>query len=500
MTPTDDLFLLIKSLNGSEKRYFKIWAGKHVIDQKNKYELLFDAFDNLPEDQPYHESDFKKNLHQAQLVKHFADEKKNLLELITKAMRAYHAEKTIDHEINNLLADENFFRLKRLNTLRKKAIDKAKKLAERYERIPALLTLIEREVNMQIEWHPSELKELTAKLDTEEQQALNRLQTLASLRYFSNRLFVQVRISTVQSSPELQNESTRLINEPMVKNYRPGNSFAADRHYYRIYAMHHRIHRNMAEHEHYSRLIYELYEIHHPNQKENNTSSYKISLFNYLNASFAAGNLKHFPQLLEKARQIPAASRDEEGEDWQNLIHLELIYLSNTGQLTKAVAMATDIENGLKRYKHKVNKARELALYYNLAASFFVSANWSSALDYYNKIVLDKSDARQDLKVAAELLILASQYELKNYDVTEYLLRNTERRFSTIGKKDTYKLFFKYLRQLIKNDKPIINEEEEEVSLTASLARHAELLCWIQAKQQKKKIEDIFRKTILAPL
>jgi len=498
MTPTDDLFLLVKSLNGSEKRYFKIWASKHVIGQKNKYEQLFDAFDALPAHEPYNETTFKQQLTDAALVKHFADEKKNLLELITKAMRAYYAEKTIDHQISDLLLDEEFYRQKRLNHLRKKTIDKAKKLAQQNDKMPALLTLLERELSMQIEWQQHELKQIAANLNTEEQQALIRLQTLASLRYFSNRLFIQVRISTVQSSPQLQQESTRIISEPIVKNHTTGSSFNADYHYYRIFAMHHRIHRNMAQHERYAQYIYELFELHYPQQKLSNPAGYKIALFNYLNACFAAGNLKPFALLLQKARQIPATNRDEEGEDWQNLIHLELIYLSNTGQLQQATALSTEVEKGLALYRHKVNNARRLALYYNLAAAYFVSANWSSALDYYNQIVLDKTDARQDLKDAAELLILAAHYELKNYDVTDYLLRNTERRFATAGKKEDYKLFFKYLRGLLKNETDVLNGEAQ--TLAALLARHSELQCWLQAKQQKKEIEKVFRQTMLAAL
>ncbi|MFN8322706.1 MAG: hypothetical protein U0T74_08625 [Chitinophagales bacterium] len=498
MTPSHDLFLLIKNLSGAEKRYFKVWAQRHVIGEKNKYEQLFDLIDALPDHEPYNETNLKQQLTDEQMLKNFADEKKNLHELVMKAMRSFYHDKTIDHQIDNLLLDEEFYRQKRLNNLRQKAIDKGKKLAVKYDKLPALLTLIEREMTLQIEWQQDELKTLSDRINLQEQQALNQLQILASLRYFSNRLFIQVRISTAQSSELLRKESSRILQEPIVKNYQPGNNFHADRHYYRIHAMHHRIHRHMDQHQHYTKLVFELYDIHFPHQQQNSPSSYKISLFNYLNACFAAGDLKPFPALLKKARAIPATNRDEEGEDWQNLIHLELIYLSNMGLLNQATQMATDIETGLKKYAHKVNMARQLAICYNLAAAFFVSGQWNRALDYYLKILQDKTDARQDLKTNSELLQLAIQYELKNYDLAEYQLRNIERRFAKQPDKEDYKLFFKYLRQLIKD--PAATHSPDQEKLNASLARQAELLCWVQAKQQKKKIEEVFRQTTLTAL
>ena len=42
---SQDLFRLIKSLSIAEKRYFKIFANRHVRGEENKYVKLFDAID-----------------------------------------------------------------------------------------------------------------------------------------------------------------------------------------------------------------------------------------------------------------------------------------------------------------------------------------------------------------------------------------------------------------------------------------------------------------------
>jgi len=43
MKPSTELFDLIRSLSQSEKRYFKVYASKHVIGKENNYVRLFEA-------------------------------------------------------------------------------------------------------------------------------------------------------------------------------------------------------------------------------------------------------------------------------------------------------------------------------------------------------------------------------------------------------------------------------------------------------------------------
>ena len=490
MTPTDDLHQLIKSLNASEKRYFKVWATKNGLGEASQYQQLYAAFDNLPVDAEYNQDELIKNLEDKQLIKNFAREKNRLLDALIKAMRAYHSEKTIENEINNLLLDEEFFKQKRLGQLQEKAIEKAKKLAYKYEQLPSLITVLQRELSMQIERQSSKMDEAYTALNIEEQEALNRLQTLAAIRYFSYRLFILLRTEGGGDSPEAKAESLRIINEPIIKRYQPGQGHAPDFHYYRIFSMHHRLHRNMKEFQKYTRLMFELYEIHYPQIKEIRPKGYKIALYNYLNACFRAEDFEPFPALLAKAKEIKPQTVDEEAEDWQNMVHLELLYHLNTGQVDKAMAMAPEILRGTATYLQKVNKSRELTLYYNMATAFFIGAKWGDALDLCNKILQEKSDTRQDLKQEAELLSLASHVELQNFDLAEYQLRNLERRYATLGKKEDYKPLFQYLRSILKNNSHQLNGEAEE--LYSSIKIHPELIYWVKSKQEDKTIRDLF--------
>ena len=49
MTVKDDLFQLIRSLSKTEKRYFKIEAGRHSTTNKNNHLRLFDVINEMDE-------------------------------------------------------------------------------------------------------------------------------------------------------------------------------------------------------------------------------------------------------------------------------------------------------------------------------------------------------------------------------------------------------------------------------------------------------------------
>jgi tetratricopeptide (TPR) repeat protein len=300
---------------------------------------------------------------------------------------------------------------------------------------------------------------------------------------------MKVRINTTNSSDDLKSESIQVLAEPAVKNYEIGLSFGCDYHYYRIHAMHYRIHRDLKQHCLFSKQLFDLYEIHYPQQKQSNAHGYKIALYNYLNACFTAGDLNAFPALLEKAKSLPSSTKDEEGEDWQNHIHLQLIYLLNTGELEKATALREEIDKGIARYNNKVNKARELALYYNLATAYFLCGNWPIAFNYYNKVLQDNTDARKDLKYIAELLLAALQFELGNSDLTEYLRRNIERRLKGTAQYEFIKTYFKFISALAQAK---TLSELEIKSLYKLFEPNIELSYWVRSKVEKTKINIVF--------
>jgi hypothetical protein len=491
MKATDNLFQLIKSLTGNEKRYFKILSKRHVVGKINKYEVLFDLYDAQPSDTEYDEDHFKKSLKGKGLGKNLADEKKNLQEMIMKAMRAYHSETSINNQLNDLLAEETFYRKKRLNDLRRKAIDKAKGIAEKYEKYTVLLDLLERETIMRIELDQDRLEEIAANIGEDQQRQIDLICITSKLWALNNWLFIQYRINANKTA-DFWKVADEKLADPVFATYKPGLCYNADRHYYKIKALYTMMKGDYEAHDEYSRLINDLYETKYPLQKSDNRIQYKISIYNRLHSLKLIEGYEEMEKLLNHARKILPQDDDEAGEDFQNtVIYRQLLYM-NTLQFEKAIAMVPEIKKGIKRYSNKINKSSLIVIYNNISASYLVLEEWQEVLDYTELILSDKTDVRMDVKYRNMLFQLLSHYELGNYDLLIYQLRNTERLLKKRGVcQDSEIAFFKLLNQLLKHGNGYLKERKEEAEAYLNLlANHEELRLWLQSRLTRKTIQQ----------
>ncbi|MCW3127302.1 MAG: hypothetical protein JWO03_2960 [Bacteroidetes bacterium] len=452
MKATDDLYQLVKSLTPSEKRYFKVFSKRHVLGDVNKYEVLFDCYDEQPDDLPYDEDKLKKGLTDKKLGKNFADEKKNLHEMVMKAMRSFHAGVSIDNQLNELLTDEELYRSKRLNTLRRKAIDKGKEIAEKYEKYNTLLTLLEREEMMNLELSPDNLKEQAKSIGSAKSQLLEKIKTISKLREINDWFFIQYRIYAGKVPEDFWQMAEERMAEPVFKNYTEGFCLSADISYNKVWAIYYTMkgdHFNLAK---YYSIIYDKYERQYPHLKASNTLGYKITMYNYIYSLNTIRDFDKMKALLDYAQTIPSANDDEAGEDFQNIALYKQLYYLNTSQFDQAIAMVNEINEGLKRHKKKVNKARELALINNISISYMMLEQWDQVVDYTERIICDKTDVRQDIKYEARINQLIARFEQEEYDQLSYQIRNTQR---WIDSKNTlshsYNNVLKLLNTLIKN-------------------------------------------------
>ena len=177
MTPSSNLFDIIHSLTGSEKRYFKVFSSTHVIGSKNNYEKLFDAYCELPADEPYDEAAFKKKLTAKKWAKNFAVEKKFLEDILMKAMRAYNAEKSAEGTLNDIIANVHFLYNKGLVSIANRELKKGITLANELENLPGLIILYQLKLNLtRITQTPSDIKAAEEDLEAET-RILNMLDT-----------------------------------------------------------------------------------------------------------------------------------------------------------------------------------------------------------------------------------------------------------------------------------------------------------------------------------
>lgn len=121
-TSSDHLFQLIHGLSSSEKRYFKrylqLHGGKHTSFGK-----LFDAYNRQTV------FDEQKLQQSERYLSGFAQQKKQLYEMLMRSLRAYHSGSNTDMKIRALLSDAEILRRMRMYDIARQALKKAARLA-----------------------------------------------------------------------------------------------------------------------------------------------------------------------------------------------------------------------------------------------------------------------------------------------------------------------------------------------------------------------------------
>ena len=105
MLKKDPLFDLIKALNKSEKRYFTLFASRHVIGGKNNYLKLFEIIDDQKE---YDEDELLRLFPKTPALKNLRLNKDYLFKLILKSMRSFNSQKNMEMQLKEMLDNIDF--------------------------------------------------------------------------------------------------------------------------------------------------------------------------------------------------------------------------------------------------------------------------------------------------------------------------------------------------------------------------------------------------------
>lgn len=176
---SDALFQLIKSLSKAEKRFFKVY----VTRQKSGEDALFiKLFDIIDKQTTYNEKNIlkkEKNIKPQQL----SNLKANLYKQLLKCLRANNSIDDIDMNIRELLDNAKILYNKCLYEQCMRMLDKAKIIAEKFERPIFLFAIIELEKNLISNIIKTNIEQRVNKLTADGENILNKIRNINT---FSN--------------------------------------------------------------------------------------------------------------------------------------------------------------------------------------------------------------------------------------------------------------------------------------------------------------------------
>ncbi len=463
MPASDALHDLIHSLDQSEKRHFKIFAKRHVLNGENQYVRLFEALDAL---QTYDEAALQARLGN---TKNLAANKNYLYNLLLRSLRGYHAGRSARTTLHELWLDIQVLMEKGLLKQAGKLIRKAKKLAAEYHYDIHLLEIMLLERKMTRRYTSNKADEIICEQQTDCHNALRRLQYRLQMLDLYETIFLNYRNQNeaLQSLAGVVDQAEQLFPSIQPQD----RTFEAIICYHLLHFNHANLQRDYQSANHHLRDIIALYET-HPILIDEDPERYINMLNNYLNNCFLLKHLEEFPAVLAKMKATKTGSFRLRALVFQNVHYLEMLYRLVREEYAEVIRMVPAIEAGLQQYEGNITKSRELTFCYNIAIAYFLEKVYPEALAWVNRILNEpKLEERQDIQSLSRIFQIVLHYQLDNQQVAEYLIQSAERYLRKKDKRQSPEsIIIKHLKQAL------YAPAHEEKLIFANLAQRLESL------------------------
>ncbi len=479
MPRSDALHDLIHALDASEKRHFKIFAKRHVLNGENQYLKLFDILDALD---CYDETEVKRRLGQTDFARNLASSKNYLYNLLLRSLRGYHAGKSARTTLHELWLDIEVLLEKGLLQQAGKLIRKAKKIAAAYHYDMHLLEIMLLERKMTRRYTSNKANEIIREQQSDSNNALRRIQYRLQMLDLYETIFLNYRN---------HNEALQSLNGVVAQAEQLfPNIQATDRTYeavicYHLLCFNHaNLQRDYQKANGHLHAIIALYES-HPELIQEDPERYINMLNNYLNNCFLLKRLDVFPAALDKMKATKTGSIRLRALIFQNVYYLEMLYHLVREEYAEVIRMVPDIEAGLQQYGVNITKSRELTFCYNIAIAYFLEKNYPKALEWVNRILNEpKLEERQDIQSLSRIFQIILHYQLDNRQVAEYLIQSAERYLRRKDKRQSPEaIIIRYLKQALyarpKDERIIFGRLSSELEGMKGLE---EIKIWVRSR------------------
>ncbi|MCG8326062.1 MAG: hypothetical protein MI974_00195 [Chitinophagales bacterium] len=337
-------------------------------------------------------------------------------------MRLYNEDKWLLHHPLHWTYEGNILRSKGLYEQSHKRLLKAKRKALEYQQWEAAI-----KINLQLidQAHQQIERNLGVKIQdlfTENQSYLRQYQYEQIYAGIFYELFVLQR--TRKLSPEEWSiKLERIFDYPELITLPDTPSFFTAYYYYSTWALGFRLKGQKEKAFKFYNKLRKHWETNGIFQKIHQ-EKYKISLANYLNSCHSIGRYQDFEEILHQIKSIKSNGFDEEAESFQNIVHLNLLYILNKkyDSLIDYKAQFDDkyilyIKKGLSEYHSKINSGRRFVIKLNVAILVFAAQYYQASSEWGLAIWDDTlSEHRLDIQIFGKIIYLISFYELKKND------------------------------------------------------------------------------------
>jgi hypothetical protein len=498
METTDNLFALIKSLNKSEKGYFKKHANFHVRNnEKNNYTKIFDAIDLQ---KVYSEPKLLKKFKGERFINQFAVAKNYLYDMVLESLEAYN--KTITIELRSLMNRVEILVDKGLHTQAKKILKKAKKIALEREKFSYIseINLMEQSI-YRLQHDTKSLKNNVEMLAYEIKKTAKQIENVALYEKIKNQMYLQyIETGGLRSETEIKNFDW-LLENPLLKNEEQALSVSAKILYNELRSTYYEYIGDSKKSYTYSLNLMQLIEK-NPLILEASVNFPTLFLYRHSIRCSNAGIQHEALEAVSRMEFLKPRTEIQKSNLPLKALHTKLTVYLQMGKIKQCLDLIPKIKVLLDNSKQVDNLLKE-AIYWQIISLLIISEQYKSALNWFIKANLEDVSLRQDLDCIGRIIEIILHYELGNFDIIEYRLKSAHRFLSIKGKlyplENVFLSSFRHLindtdkqgRMLFRDEIKLFLESETAASLESNFLVYFVVVSWLKSKVENEKLQEI---------
>ncbi|MDB5191101.1 MAG: hypothetical protein JWQ96_664 [Segetibacter sp.] len=501
---TDTLFQLIRSLEKSEKRNFKLYIKRSSSKEDLKIIQLFDALDKLNE---YDEKALLKKLPSIEKPQ-LANLKTHLYKQLLASLRLLKSNENIDMQMNDQLDYARILYNKGLYLQSLKILDKVKEQAHFYNQDSFLIHVISLEKKIETLHITRSMQDRADRLTAESLEVHERRRVIVQLSNLALQLY-----SWYIKNGHARNEE----DEKGVKEFfhisLPPNAYHVKGFYERLYLFQSYcwyafIRQDFLMYYRYTQKWVDLF-IAHPQMMNIETGHYIKGIHNLLNAHFDLRNYETFAETLKHFEEFGETTLATHYDNFrvQTFIYIYQAKINQhfmLGTFSEGLKLVPELEAKLEEYALFLDRHRILVFNYKIAMLYFGSGDYETCIDYLQKIINDNVDLRNDLQCYARLLHLMAHYELGNFEIIEYLIKSVFRFMAkmqnlTVIEEEMFKFLRNSFKMTTRQLKPELEKflqkikKFEKSRFETRAFAYLDVISWLESKVNQKTMGEIIQ-------
>ena len=500
----DALFTLIKSLSKSEKRQFKLYAGRLGVNAKANFIALFnllDKVDKFDEALILKKTDIKKQ--------QISNTKAHLYKQILVSLRFNPVHQNTRAHIREQFDFAAILYSKGLYKQSLKILDKSKELALKSGENNLAFEIVEFEKVIESQYITRSMSNRAHDLTKQAKSLSQKNVIISKLSNLSLQLYSLLLKEGYVKNDETAKQVIKYFDKKIPKYTLSELGFKEKLFLYKAYLWQSLILQDFVSSYKYAQKWVDLFD-ENPEMKKQNPVFYIKGLDYLLEALFFIKHRTKFKKILEKLKYDLETENITINQNTKTLSFLcynqnklNLYFLE--GRFTKGLSYIQKLLADLKNYESKIDAHHVMVFYYKIASMYFGAGKHKECIFYLEKIISNRElKMREDLLCFSRVLNLVAHYDAGLDENIDKLIVSTYKFLVKMNDLQEVQrkmiLFLKNLNNIYPQDlkKEFVKLHEalkvyENHPFEKRAFLYLDVLSWLESKIENRSVEEIIR-------